>query len=40
VKDVGALWFDISNPKLVLAATNNGEIYKSEDSGKTWSKVQ
>lgn len=40
VKDVGALWFDIENPKLVLAATNNGEIYKSEDSGKTWSKVQ
>lgn len=40
VRDIGALWFDIENPRLVLAATNNGEIYKSEDSGKTWSKVQ
>lgn len=40
VKNVGAIWFDIANPKLVLAATNNGEIYRSEDSGKTWSKVQ
>lgn len=40
VKDVGAIWFDIADPKLVLAATNNGEIYKSEDSGKTWSKIQ
>lgn len=38
VKDVGALWFDIANPKLVLAAINNGKIYRSEDSGKTWSK--
>lgn len=38
VKDVGAIWFDIADPKLVLAATNNGEIYQSEDSGKTWSK--
>lgn len=38
VKDVGAIWFDIADPKLVLAATNNGEIYRSEDSGKTWSK--
>lgn len=40
VKDVGAMWFDITNPKLVLAATNNGEIYKSDNSGKTWNKIQ
>lgn len=38
VKDVGAIWFDIADPKLVLAATSNGEVYRSEDSGKTWSK--
>ena len=36
--DVGALWFDITNPKLVLAATNSGDIYTSEDSGLSWKK--
>lgn len=40
VKDVGTLWFDIENLKLVLAATNNGVIYKSEDSGNSWSKIR
>ncbi len=40
VKDVGALWFDIANPKLVFAATNNGIIYSSNDSGLSWSKTQ
>lgn len=38
VKDVGALWFDIENPKLVFAATNNGVIYISNDSGLSWKK--
>lgn len=38
LKDVGALWFDIQNPKLVFAATNNGVIYTSEDSGLSWKK--
>jgi len=38
LKDVGALWFDIENPEMVFAATNDGEIYTSEDSGITWSK--
>lgn len=38
LKDVGALWFDIQNPKLVLAATNSGVMYVSEDSGLTWEK--
>lgn len=36
--DVGAIWFDISNPKLAIAATNNGVIYTSDDSGLTWKK--
>ncbi len=38
LKDVGALWFDIQNQKLVFAATNNGVIYTSEDSGLSWKK--
>ncbi len=40
VKDVGALWFDIENPKRVFAATNSGIIYSSNDSGLSWSKTQ
>lgn len=36
--NVGALWFDIENPKLVFAATNAGVIYESNDSGISWSK--
>lgn len=39
VKDVGAIWFDITNPKLALAATNGGVIYTSEDSGRSWKKI-
>lgn len=38
LKDIGALWFDLENPKIVLAATNSGVIYTSEDSGLTWKK--
>ncbi|MDP3725593.1 MAG: hypothetical protein Q8R36_00170 [bacterium] len=38
LKDVGALWFDLENPEVVLAATNNGVIYESRDSGLTWNK--
>lgn len=37
--DVGAIWFDITNPKIVLAATNAGVIYESDDSGLTWKKL-
>lgn len=40
VKDVGVLWFDIENPKLVFAATNSSVIYMSNDSGISWSKTQ
>lgn len=35
---VGAIWFDITNPKLALAATNAGIIYSSDDSGVSWKK--
>jgi photosystem II stability/assembly factor-like uncharacterized protein len=38
LKDVGALWFDIENQKTVFAATNNGMIYESNDSGVSWDK--
>lgn len=40
IEDVGALWFDIENPKLVFAATNTGDIYISNDSGLSWSKTK
>lgn len=36
LKDIGAFWFDSENPKIVLAATNDGIIHTSEDSGLTW----
>jgi len=36
--DVGALWFDIQDPKTVFAATNDGVLYQSNDSGATWNK--
>lgn len=38
IKDVSAIWFNIQNPKLVLATTNAGIIYSSEDSGLSWKK--
>lgn len=40
LNDVGALWFDLTNPKAVFVATNAGIIYTSHDSGVTWAKVQ
>lgn len=40
LKDVGTLWFDIANPKLVLAVTNDGVIHTSQDSGMSWTKAQ
>jgi photosystem II stability/assembly factor-like uncharacterized protein len=36
--NVGALWFDIEDQKVVFAATNDGVIYQSNDSGGTWNK--
>lgn len=38
LNNVGALWFDIQDQKTVFAATNDGIIYQSTDSGVTWSK--
>jgi len=38
LNNVGALWFDIENPKMVFAATNAGVIYESNDSGVSWNK--
>jgi hypothetical protein len=40
LNDVGALWFDLTNAKLVLAATNAGIIYTSQDSGTSWAEAQ
>lgn len=40
LNDVGAVWFDIANPKVVLAATNAGVMYTSHDSGMSWAKAQ
>lgn len=36
--NVGALWFDIENSKVVFAATNAGVVYESNDSGVSWNK--
>ncbi|MBI1813270.1 hypothetical protein HY285_04170 [Candidatus Peregrinibacteria bacterium] len=40
LNDVGALWFDVTNPKLALTATNAGVIFASQDSGTSWAKAQ
>lgn len=39
VEDVGALWFDIENQKMVFAVTNSGVMYTSEDAGLSWNKT-
>ena len=39
IKNVAAIAFDESNPKIVFAATSDGLIYRSNDGGKTWSKT-
>lgn len=40
ISDVVAITFDLSNPKVVIAATSNGMIYTSTDVGENWNKVQ
>lgn len=40
IKDVAAITFDLNNSKILYAAISGGTIYKSEDSGKSWSKIQ
>lgn len=37
IKEIAAIAFDESNPKIIYAATSNGTLYKSEDEGQKWS---
>lgn len=39
LKNVAAIIFDTSNPKIVYAATSNGTFYRSDDEGRNWRKV-
>lgn len=40
IKDVAAITFDLSDPNIIFAATSNGDLYKSEDNGTSWSRIQ
>lgn len=40
IKDVAAITFDMTNPKILYTATSGGTIYKSEDSGDSWNKIE
>lgn len=39
IKNVAAITFDESNPKTIYAATSDGQVYKSDDGGQKWNKV-
>lgn len=39
IQDVAAIAFDLSNPQVVFSATTNGILYKSMDTGETWSEI-
>lgn len=39
IKEMAALAFDQSNQKTVYASTSNGTLYRSDDEGQKWSKV-
>lgn len=39
IKDIAGITFDQTNPKRVFAVTTGGLVFRSEDSGNTWSKV-
>jgi len=39
IKEVAAISFDDSNTKVVYASTSNGTIYRSDNEGQKWSKV-
>lgn len=39
IKDVAAIIFDQSNPKVVYAATSNGTLYRSDGAGQKWNQV-
>ncbi len=38
IQNVAAITFDVSNPRIVLASTEAGVLYKSQDGGSTWQK--
>jgi photosystem II stability/assembly factor-like uncharacterized protein len=38
IQNVAAITFDASNPHMVLASTETGVLYKSQDGGSTWQK--
>ena len=38
IQNVAAITFDASNPRMVLASTENGSLYNSSDGGTTWQK--
>lgn len=40
IKNVAAITFDEQNPKRIYAATADGTLYTSDDSGENWSKIQ
>ncbi len=40
MKNVAAITFDLNNPKVLYAAESSGTLYKSEDSGNSWNKIQ
>lgn len=39
IRNVAAIAFNESNPKILYAATSNGTLYKSEDTGGNWKKT-
>lgn len=39
IRDIAGVTFDQTNPKKVFAVTASGLVFRSEDSGDTWSKV-
>lgn len=40
ITDMAAITFDLNNPKILYAVASGGILYKSEDSGNSWRKVQ
>lgn len=40
ITDVAAITFDFDNPKVLYAAMSGGAVYKSEDNGNSWNKIQ
>jgi len=38
IQNMAAITFDVSNPRIALASTESGVLYKSQDGGMTWQK--